>query len=138
MVLTDDQKKPPSATRPSAAPEGPSIGRILGTLALAVGVGVLGYYALDGHSHTCEGCGHKWRHLGIFNVGDPKAHACQRCGTVQWWKDGVPHVFREALRSPPPNALPDTVASRLREFRDAPRLAVSSATAVAWPLEVLR
>lgn len=93
-------------------PDSPSLGRVLGTIALAFGVGVLGYYMLDGHVHRCEACGTRWRHLGVFNHGDPRSHTC-RCGTVQWWKDGVPHVFRSALREPPPKV--DTLASRLQE-----------------------
>ena len=117
---------------PATAPPPPSLGNMLGVIAIAVGVGVLGYYALDGHSHTCESCGHRWRHLGAFNVGDPAAHSC-KCGTVQWWKDGVAHVYRDVLRQPPPKALPDTLVSRLQEIREAPRQALSPATGlVAW------
>ena len=106
---------------PASSPP-PSIGNMLGVIAIAVGVGVLGYYMLDGHSHRCESCGNSWRHLGAFNVGDPAAHSCSKCGTVQWWKDGVPHVFRDALRQPPDKA-PD---------------ARSSAFALAWPREESR
>ena len=120
-----------------ASPPSPSLGTVLGTIALALGVGVLGYYMLDGHTHTCESCGHRWRHLGAFNVGDPAAHSC-KCGTVQWWKDGVAHVFRSALREPPPKGLPDTLVSRLQEIRAAPRSALSSATALAWPREAFK
>ena len=105
-----------------------SIGNVLGTIAIALGVGVLGYYMLDGHSHTCEGCGTQWRHLGAFNVGDPAAHTCSTCSTVQWWKDGVPHVFRSALREPPPKVMPDTLVSRLQELGATPRQALA-----AWP-----
>ena len=112
----------------------PSLGNMLGVIAIAVGVSVLGYYALDGHSHVCESCGHRWRHLGVFNLGDPAAHTC-KCGTVQWWKDGVPHVFRDVLRQPPSKVLPDTLVSRLQEIRQAPRLALSSATALTRPRE---
>ena len=96
------QQTPPSK-KPPRDPN--SIGSMLGTIAIAVGAGVLGYYMLDGHSHTCEGCGHKWRHLGILNLGDPNAHACKQCGTVQWYKDGIAHVFRTPLREPPARAL---------------------------------
>jgi hypothetical protein len=73
----------------------------LATLALVAGAVALGAYALDLHAHTCEGCGARWRHLGAFNLGDPSAHTCRTCGTVQWMKDGVPHVFRSVLRTPP-------------------------------------
>lgn len=137
-MTTSDSKRPPWEMEPwrsfqeSSSPP-PSIGNVLGTLALALGVGVLGYYMLDGHAHTCEACGNSWRHLGAFNVGDPGAHSCSKCGTVQWWKDGVPHVFREVLRQPPPKVLPDTLVSRLQEIREAPRMALSTATAAAWP-----
>lgn len=83
--------------KPPAQPIG-----TLGVIAIAFGIGVLGAYALDLHSHTCCACGRKWRHLGAFNLGDPTAHTCT-CGTVQWWKDGIPHVFRTALRTAPPD-----------------------------------
>jgi hypothetical protein len=87
---------------PAPAPA-PTLGGTLGVIALAFGIGVLGAYALDLHSHTCDACGHTWRHLGAFNLGDPTSHTCTRCGTTQWWKDGVPHVFRSVLRTPPPD-----------------------------------
>lgn len=119
--------------RPPIAPGPPSIGSMLSTMAIAVGIGVLGYYMLDGHSHTCEACGTRWRHLGIFNLGDPTAHTCT-CGTVQWWKDGVPHVFRAVLRQPP-SKVPDTRVAMLQEIREAPRLSLSPATTGAWPRE---
>lgn len=117
--------------RPDPSTTG-SIGSVLGTIAIAVGVGLLGYYMLDGHSHTCP-CGHRWRHLGAFNMGDLDAHTCKRCGTVEWWKDGVPHVFREVLRTPPPKVLPDTIAAGLQELRAVPHLALSSAMAAIAP-----
>lgn len=129
-VTISGSKRPAAGVAAASLPEAPSIGNMLGTIALAIGVGVLGYYALDGHSHTCEACGHRWRHLGVLNLGDPVAHSCARCGTVQWWKDGVPHVFREALRSPPSKVLPDTIVSRLREIREAPRMALASGTSL--------
>jgi hypothetical protein len=88
------------ASKDDPAPRGPGL---LTSLAIAAGVVALGMYVFDWHSHSCEACGHKWRHLGALNVGDPRAHTCARCGTVQWWKDGVPHVFRSALLSPPPS-----------------------------------
>ena len=140
-MATNEPKRPSWETSPwrsfqeePASSPPPSLGNMLGVIVIAVGVGVLGYYALDGHSHTCESCGHRWRHLGAFNVGDPAAHSC-KCGTVQWWKDGVPHVFREALREPPPKVLPATLVSRSQEIRQAPRMALAS-TAFAWPREV--
>ena len=144
-MASSEPKRPPWETSPwrsfqeePASSPPPSIGNMLGVIAIAVGVGVLGVYMFDLHSHTCEGCGNRWRHLGAFNVGDPDAHACGKCGTVQWWKDGVPHVFREAVRQPPPKVMPDTLVSKLQEIRSAPRLAFSAATAVAWPLEERR
>ena len=94
----------PPSKKPPRDPH--SVGSMLGTIAIAIGFGVVGAYMLDIHSHTCEACGHKWRHFGVFNLGDPSAHACKNCGTVQWYKDGIPHVFRTALREPPPKALP--------------------------------
>jgi len=126
--MVADTSKPPWRTfhEPEPASPSPSIGKMLSVVAVAIGVGVLGYYMLDGHAHQCEACGQRWRHLGAFNLGDPGAHTCGKCGTVQWWKDGVPHVFREVLRSPPPKILPDTLVSRLQELREAPRLALSS------------
>ena len=85
----------------SVPPPSPGVGT-LGVIAIAFGIGVLGAYALDLHSHTCCACGRKWRHLGAFNLGDPTAHTCT-CGAVQYWKDGIPHVFRTALRTPLPD-----------------------------------
>lgn len=84
-------------------------------LLTAAGVVVLGLYALDFHAHRCEACGHRWRHLGAFNLGDPASHTCAKCSTVQWWKDGVPHVFREVLRTPPP----DTYVTRMRQLSES-------------------
>ena len=113
------QEEPPT-------PAPPSIGSMLGVIAIEVGVGVFGAYMLDMHSHTCEACGNRWRHLGAFNVGDPESHTCGKCGTVQWWKDGVPHVFRSALFQPPPKVMPDAMAARLGGMRDYARLAASA------------
>lgn len=56
-------------------------------MAIAFGFGIAGAYALDLHKHTCKKCGHSWRHLGAFNVGDIDAHTCPKCGTVEWWKN---------------------------------------------------
>lgn len=67
-------------------------------VAVVAGLGALGAYAFDLHAHVCEVCGQRWRHLGTFNAGDPSAHTCAGCGTVQWWKDGVPQVFRASIQ----------------------------------------
>ncbi len=131
-MAIDAPKPPPRRIPPAPEPEPPStsVGKMLGVVALAVGVGVLGAYILDLHSHTCEACGQRWRHLGAFNMGDPGAHTCDKCGTVQWWKDGVPHVFREVLRTPPPKIIPETLVARMQALRESPRLALPS-----WPLK---
>jgi hypothetical protein len=96
----------------------PSFGGTIGILALALGMGVIGAYMLDLHSHTCEACGNKWRHLGAFNLGDPGSHTCGRCGTVQWWKDGIPHVFRDSIRNPPADPRAERW-QKLRELQEA-------------------
>lgn len=138
MAISDAKR--PWETSPWRSFQGPSpssphsIGNMLGVVVIALGVGVLGYYMLDGHSHTCEACGHRWRHLGVFNLGDPVAHTCSKCHTVQWWKDGMPHVFRDVLRQPPPKVLPDSLVSRLQEIRETPRMALASGAGLAWPL----
>ena len=119
-------------------PEPPAKGKSIGTLgvlAIAVGVGVLGYYMLDGHTHTCEACGHRWRHLGAFNFGDPVAHTCNQCGTVQWWKDGYPNVFRGPLQ---PDTSPDPLAARLQEIRALRRQELPSGTFADYPPGVPR
>lgn len=116
------------------APESSPLG-MLATLAISAGLAVVGLYALDLHHHVCESCGNKWRHLGALSQGDPKAHTCSRCQTVQWIKDGVPHVFREVLRAPPPKVLSDAVVSRLKEIGASPRLALNPGT---WLQGVLR
>lgn len=119
-----------SFKEPASAPPSSSIGGVLGTIAIAIGVGVLGAYMLDLHSHTCEACGHRWRHLGAFNLGDPAAHSCSKCGTVQWWKDGSPHVFRDVLRQAPPNVLPEALVSM--QINSAPRQALDAITSMTW------
>jgi hypothetical protein len=83
------------------APVPTALGGTLGVIALAFGIGVLGAYMLDMHSHTCDSCGRSWRHLGAFNGGDESAHTCARCGTVQWWKNGVPQAIKDAHRAAP-------------------------------------
>jgi len=80
--------------RPPPSPY--SLRGTLGSIVIVAGVVALGAYALDLHSHACESCGHRWRHLGAFNIGDERSHTCARCGQVQWWKDGVPQVVRNA------------------------------------------
>lgn len=87
--------------RLAPAPTKAAFGGTLGVIALAFGIGVVGAYMLDLHGHTCCRCGHKWRHLGAFNLGDESAHRCARCGTVQWWKNGVPQVIKDAHRALP-------------------------------------
>ena len=133
--MTSSSSRPPWETSPwrtfhVATPEAQpakSIGT-LGVIAIAIGVGALGYYMLDGHSHVCEACGHRWRHLGAFNLGDPAAHTCKRCGTVQWWKDGFQHVFRDPSYVPSPDAAPGTIAQRQQEVCEGPRSGISSGT----------
>lgn len=83
---------------------------------------MLGAYMLDLHAHTCDGCGNRWRHLGAFNVGDPTSHTCGKCGVVQWWKDGVPHVFRSSLQP----FTPAMYAARLQESRGVRPLGLPS------------
>jgi len=85
-------RQPPAMKTP-APPSNSSFGRVLGALAVAVGVGAIGAYMLDLHGHTCT-CGKRWRHFGAFNLGDAESHTCSQCGQVQWWKDGAPHVLR--------------------------------------------
>ena len=60
---------------------------MVGLIGVAIGVGVVGMYALDYHSHQCDGCKHTWRHLGAFNKGDHDAHTCPSCGQLQRWKN---------------------------------------------------
>ena len=97
-----------SHASPPAPPPKKSLS-VFGVIALAVGAGALGYYVLDGHSHTCDRCGHRWRHLGAFNFADLGAHTCARCGAEQFWKDGFQHVFpdpRQASQQQPPSPPP--------------------------------
>jgi hypothetical protein len=75
------------------APNAPSTGwSTLTSVAVAVGAVVVGMYMLDWHKHQCESCGHTWRHLGAFNLGEVAAHTCRKCGTVQWWKSGFQQI----------------------------------------------
>ena len=106
-----------------------SLGGTLGVIALAFGVGVLGAYMLDLHGHTCEACGHRWRHLGAFNLGDQDAHTCRKCGMVQWWKCGYQGAFKLV-----PNAPTLPAAARPLELREALLRALPS----GMPLESRR
>jgi hypothetical protein len=108
--------------RPYEAPLG-----TLTVMALAFGLGVFGAFMLDLHKHRCESCSYAWWHLGAFNLGDPVAHTCKQCGTVQWWKDGVPHVFRDVLRTPPqPSPVPSVVGIAPAYGVPRPQLAIST------------
>jgi hypothetical protein len=108
---------------------------MLGTAALIAGTVALGAYALDLHSHTCEACGHHWRHLGAFNLGDLAAHTCRRCGTVQWWKEGWQHAdghdgalqMRTRVETTP--SARATAIAAMQELREGPRTALPS----GWP-----
>jgi|ERR1700751_1222397 len=139
--MSDNPSRPPWETgawrtfqAPSAKPPTKKTIGTLGVIAIALGAGVLGYYMLDGHTHTCEACGHCWRHLGAFNFGDSSAHTCAVCGTVQWWKDGYPNVFRGAFQSSPVEDTPNPIVARLREIRGLFRAELPSvAAAVAYP-----
>jgi len=83
---------PPQDNRPPWA-------KVLGVAVVAVGVGVIGAFALDLHSHQCDQCGKRWWHLGSFNVGDKTAHTCAMCGDVQWWKGSVAPGMRQRFNS---------------------------------------
>lgn len=114
-------------------PQGRPMGRpperqlsFFGKLAVTVGLGVLGYYLLDGHSHTCEACGKRWRHLGAFNFGEVPAHTCAVCGTVQFWKDGFKHVFPDSAQRTAPSAPSGSFLAGLQEIRDFARHAIPS------------
>lgn len=75
---------------------GMTLGKTLGAIGVAIGMGVAAVYFLDLHAHVCSGCGRRWRHLGAFSFGDAYAHECPEpgCKTVQWWREG-----HEAARS---------------------------------------
>jgi hypothetical protein len=101
-------------------------GGTLGVIALAFGIGVLGAYVFDLHSHTCV-CGNRWYHLGAFNMGDEAAHQCRKCGTVQWWKTGFGMPFglpQGAFVTMPPN----TIGAMPQEFSEARQHALPSGT----------
>lgn len=123
--------RPPWGSPPPAAPSAEKSIGPLGVIALALGIGVFGYYMLDGHAHTCEACGNRWRHLGAFNLGDPQAHTCKQCGTVQWWKDGFPHVFRSPLDGEAARNAPAMAGQGLQEIRGVPHAEVPSGTSTA-------
>lgn len=94
MPPRDDRPHPhPAQLTPKPSP---LFGGTLGVIAIALGVGFVAAYTLDAHSHTCDSCGHKWWHLGAFNLGDVGAHRCDRCSAMQWWKGNVPDEFRHA------------------------------------------
>jgi hypothetical protein len=112
-----DELDPRLVPQPSAP-----LGGTLGVIALAFGIGVLGAYMLDLHSHVCCRCGHRWRHLGAFNFGDEGAHTCSKCGVVQWWKDGIPHAYRDAHSQAVPT--PDAATVAPQEVRSIPRAAL--------------
>jgi hypothetical protein len=143
--MTSSPNRPPWETLPwrsfhQSLPEVPpakSIGT-LGVLAIAAGVGVLGYFMLDGHSHSCEACGHRWRHLGAFNLGDATAHTCKKCGTVQWWKDGFQHVFRDPLYVSASEEAPGSISQQRQEIREVPQPGLPSGTFAVYPPGVQR
>lgn len=93
MPPQDKNLKP----RPPAHPPkpGPTLGGTLGIIAIAVSVGVIASFTLDLHSHTCS-CGNRWWHLGAFAQGSEPSHTCGRCGTLEWFKSGVPAHLRQA------------------------------------------
>jgi len=130
--------RPPWETSPWRSFHQPakSLG-VLGVLAIAVGAGVFGYYMLDGHTHTCEACSHRWRHLGAFNLGDPVSHTCKQCGTVQWWKDGFQHVFRDPSQASPRGA-PAAIAGRQQEIRGVLQPDLPSGDSAVYPRGILR
>lgn len=143
MVSLSPRASTPSATRrPLVEEPAPvSFTHVLGALAVAVGLGVLGAHMLDLHGHQCDRCGRRWRHFGAFNLGDEASHTCSDCGQVQWWKCGTPHVMRgsqyvatpttpvaptvaalPAARPPMlPSMLPAPIASAAPSFAIQPR-----------------
>ena len=88
----------------------PSTLGVIGGLASVVGLAAIGAHMLDLHGHCCEGCGHRWKHFGAFNLNDEESHRCSRCGTVQWWKDGAPHVMHGSTHAPAAQRPPQPAA----------------------------
>lgn len=84
----------------------------------ALVVGVVGA-VLDWHGHQCDACGHRWRHLGKFAVGNADKHTCARCGTMQWWKCGVPPEVRALHAAYVPAAPPPMPRMRQVDTRGA-------------------
>ncbi len=113
----------PLVPRRASKPPPSSSFSTLGVVALALGIGVLGAYALDFHGHTCEACGRRWHHLGAFNLGDVAAHTCKQCGEVQWWKNGFQEYAATgkltdgAFQQPAPLAQPPSLLPSLEAFR---------------------
>jgi hypothetical protein len=126
------QWRSPQGQSPTGRPPARPIGTF-GKIAIAVGVGVLGYYLLDGHAHTCEGCGNSWRHLGAFNFGEVPAHTCKVCGTVQFWKDGFKHVFPDPSQRIPSGVPARSILDRLQEIREFARHALPSTAPTSPP-----
>ena len=130
----------PYAPQPQGRPMGRPAGRpperqlsTLGKIAVTVGLGVLGYYLLDGHSHTCEACGKRWRHLGAFNFGEVPAHTCAVCGTVQFWKDGFKHVFPDQGQRFASGAPTNSILAGLQEIREFAQQAIPSMAPASPP-----
>jgi hypothetical protein len=139
--MADAPSRPPWAAAQRRNSQPPQYGRrpperqlsTLGKIAVAVSMGVLGYYLLDGHGHTCEACGHRWRHLGAFNFGEVPAHACTMCGTVQFWKDGFKHVFPDPAQRFAPGVPSNSILAGLQEIRDFARQAIPSIAPASPP-----
>lgn len=113
--MVSPQRPPWRTFQEEPAPKSSGMLGMLGALAVAVGVGALGVYALDYHRHTCDQCGARWGHFGAFNLGDEDSHKCSRCGQVQWWKCGAPHVLRGS-QYVMPAASPSPVAAYVPEY----------------------
>ncbi len=106
---------------------GSTFGRVLAIALGAVAIGAVSMWMLDGHGHTCDTCGTKWRHFGAFNLGSEDAHTCSRCGAKQWWKDGVsaevkaqhahwhPQMVENASPDPYPPEVMANVAQGMRK-----------------------
>jgi hypothetical protein len=115
--MPNPNDKPPYAQPPQIVaqpPRKPAFGGPLGVAAIALGIGIVGAWTLDLHSHTCDSCGKRWWHLGAFNFGDQPAHTCSQCGEQQWWKGNIPiglrqshNVFAHDSWRTPPNGAPN-------------------------------